>query len=42
MLRFGPRVERMWRRQALVTSLVAGLIVMGVALGMQWLARAVL
>jgi membrane protein YqaA with SNARE-associated domain len=38
VLRYGPRVERMWRRHALVTSLVAGLIVLGLALGMQWLA----
>jgi hypothetical protein len=32
----------MWRRHALVTSLVAGLIVLGVALGMQWLAGQVM
>jgi hypothetical protein len=32
----------MWRRRALVTSLVAGLIVLGLALGMQWLARMVM
>jgi len=40
--RFGPEVERMWRRHALVTSLVAGLVVLGVALGMQWLAKVVI
>ena len=42
VLRYGPKVERMWRRHALVTSLVAGLIVLGVALGMQWLAGQVM
>jgi membrane protein YqaA with SNARE-associated domain len=40
--RFGPEVERMWRRHALVTSLVAGLVVLGVALGMRWLAKIVM
>ncbi|MEQ8260807.1 MAG: VTT domain-containing protein [Alcanivorax sp.] len=40
--RFGPEVERMWRRHALVTSLVAGLVVLGVALGMHWLAKIVM
>ena len=42
VLRYGPKVERLWRRHALVTSLVAGLIVLGLALGMQWLARMVM
>ncbi len=40
--RFGPGVERLWRRHAVATSLVAGSVVLGVALGMQALARAVL
>lgn len=42
VLRFGPKVERLWRRHALVTSLVAGLVVLCVALGMQWLAARVI
>lgn len=42
VLRFGPRVARMWRRQALATSVVAGLLVLAVALGLQWLAGRVL
>ena len=36
--RFGSRVLLLWKRQALVTSLVAGVVVLAVALGMQALA----
>ena len=42
VLRFGPRVERMWRRHAVVTSLAAGAVVLGLALAMQTLAGAVM
>jgi len=36
--RFGSRVLMLWKQQALVTSLVAGVVVLVVALGMQALA----
>ncbi|CAO1665329.1 SNARE associated protein [Halomonas sp. NYA30] len=36
--RFGSRVLLLWKQQALVTSLVAGVVVLAVALGMQALA----
>ena len=36
--RFGSRVLMLWKQQALVTSLVAGVVVLAVALGMQALA----
>jgi membrane protein DedA with SNARE-associated domain len=36
--RFGHRVLVLWKRHALVTSLVAGVVVLAVALGMQALA----
>lgn len=42
VLRFGPKVERLWRHHAVATSLVAGLVVLSVALGMQWLAARVI
>ena len=42
VLRFGSRVERMWRRHALATSLAAGGVVLALALGMQWLAGRVI
>ncbi len=40
--KFGPRVETLWRRHALVTSLAAGVLVLGAALAMQTLAKAVM
>ncbi|WP_346797128.1 VTT domain-containing protein [Halomonas sp. Bachu 37] len=40
--RFGDRVEELWRRHALVTSLVAGVAVLIIALGMQKLASMVM
>ena len=40
--RFGDRVEEMWRRHALLTSLVAATIIVAVALGTRWLAEQVL
>ena len=42
VLRFGERMEELWRRHALLTSLVAGAVVLGFSLGMQWLAGRVL
>ncbi|MBR9902369.1 MAG: DedA family protein [Gammaproteobacteria bacterium] len=39
--RFGHRVLVLWKRHALVTSLVAGVVVLAAALGMQALARLV-
>lgn len=39
--RFGHRVLVLWKRHALVTSLVAGVVVLAMALGMQALARLV-
>lgn len=40
--RFGHRVEEMWKRHALMTSLVAGVVVLVIALGMQMLAGMVM
>ncbi|HDZ45582.1 hypothetical protein LCGC14_0096930 [marine sediment metagenome] len=40
--RFGHRVEEMWKRHALMTSLVGGLLVLVIALGMQMLAGVVM
>lgn len=40
--RFGHRVEEMWQRHALITSLVGGVAVLLIALGMQALAELVL
>ncbi|MGO1431884.1 MULTISPECIES: YqaA family protein [unclassified Halomonas] len=40
--RFGHRVLVLWKRHALVTSLVAGVVVLAVALGMQALAGLVI
>lgn len=40
--RFGSRVLLLWKRHALVTSLVAGIVVLVVALGMQALAGLVM
>lgn len=42
MHRFGHRVEEMWKRHALMTSLVAGVVVLVIALGMQMLAGMVM
>lgn len=39
---FGHRVEEMWKRHALMTSLVAGVSVLVIALGMQMLAGMVM
>lgn len=40
--RFGHRVEEMWKRHALMTSLVGGVVVLMIALGMQMLAGMVM
>lgn len=40
--RFGHHVEEMWKRHALMTSLVGGVIVLVIALGMQMLAGMVM
>lgn len=40
--RFGHRVEEMWKRHALMTSLVGGVVVLVIALGMQMLAGIVM
>lgn len=40
--RFGHRVEKMWKRHALMTSLVGGVVVLVIALGMQMLAGMVM
>ncbi len=40
--RYGERVEEMWRRHALLTSLVAGVLIVALALGTSWLADQVL
>lgn len=40
--RFGSRVIHLWKRHAFITSLVAGLAVLAVALGMQALAGLVM
>lgn len=40
--RFGERMEDLWRRHALVTSLIAAATILSVSLAMQWLAGKVM
>ncbi|MBY6204537.1 VTT domain-containing protein [Halomonas denitrificans] len=40
--RYGDRVEEMWRRHALLTSLVAATVIVALALGTRWLANQVM
>lgn len=42
VIRFGNRAEELWRRHALITSLIAGTVVVAISLGMQWLAERVM
>ncbi|MGK7297252.1 MAG: YqaA family protein [Candidatus Wenzhouxiangella sp. M2_3B_020] len=40
--RFGKRLEVLWQRHALATSLVVGGAILAISLGMQWLAKQVM